>query len=110
MEMSMSRQVLGSFEYQLLSVLLRDPHDAYGVMIQERIQQRTGRDVSVGALYTALDRLEKKGFVSSRWGEATSERGGRRKRYYTINAAGAKAVRHSEAVFSKFGGAVSAGV
>ena len=103
----MSRDVLGSFEYQLLSVLLRDPNDAYGATIQERIQQRTGREVSVGALYTALDRLEKKGFVSSWWGEPTPERGGRRKRYYKIRVAGAEAIRRSEALFNRFGHAFS---
>jgi PadR family transcriptional regulator PadR len=100
----MRREILGSFEYQVLSVLLRQPRDAYGVTIQERIQERTGRDVSVGSLYTTLDRLEKKGFVSSWWGDVSPERGGRRKRYYKIEAAGADAVRRSEAVLRSFGG------
>ena len=57
----MPRDVLGSFEYEILSVLMRDPKDAYGATIQKRIEGRDGRDISVGALYTALDRLEKKG-------------------------------------------------
>ena len=80
----MPRDVLGNFEYQILAVLQQEPSDAYGVAILERIKERTGRGVSVGALYTTLDRLEKKGFVTSWWGTATAERGGRRKRYYKI--------------------------
>ena len=100
----MPRDVLGSFEYQILSVLLQQPQDAYGATIQERIQERTGRERSIGALYTALDRLEEKGFVTSWWGEPTAERGGRRKRYYQIEAKGVEALRHSEAVLDRFGG------
>jgi PadR family transcriptional regulator PadR len=98
-----TRDTLGSFEYQILSVLLRHPRDAYGATIQERIEEQADRDVSIGALYTTLDRLEKKGFVSSRWGEATAERGGRRKRYYKIEASGAEAVRRSESLMNRFG-------
>ena len=51
-----------------------------GLTIRDRIQERSGREPSVGAIYTALERLERKGFVSSWWGEPTEERGGRRKR------------------------------
>jgi PadR family transcriptional regulator, regulatory protein PadR len=104
-----SRDVLGSFEYQLLAVLLRQPADAYGVKIQERIEERIGREISIGALYTTLDRLEKKGFVSSKWGEATAERGGRRKRYYKIEGAGVRAVKRSEVAWSKFASVVVVG-
>jgi len=97
------RDVLGNFEYQVLSTLLRHPRDAYGVTIQERIRERTGRDVSPGALYTTLDRLQEKGMVRSSWGEATPQRGGRRKRYFTIEAAGEDAVHRSEATLGRFG-------
>jgi PadR family transcriptional regulator, regulatory protein PadR len=97
----MARDILGSFEYQILSVLLQ-PGDAYGTTILERIKEHTGREVSVGALYTSLDRLEKKGFVASWWGEPTAERGGRRKRYYRVQASGAEAVRRSEAMQRAF--------
>ena len=102
----MRRDVLGTFEYQILSALLHEPRDAYGATIQERIEERTGRDVSVGALYTSLDRLETKGLVSSWWGEATAERGGRRKRYYKILASGIAAVRRTEAVLGRFASAM----
>jgi DNA-binding PadR family transcriptional regulator len=91
----MARDSLGSFEFQILSVLQQQPDDAYGAKIQSRIAERTGRDASVGALYTALDRLEKKGFVSSWWGESTPERGGRRKRHYKIEASGIRAVQRT---------------
>lgn len=99
----MARDTLGTFEYQILSVLLRQPRDAYGATLQERIEETTGRDVSIGALYTTLDRLERKGLVSSWWGEPTAERGGRRKRYYKIEASGADAVHRTEAMHARFG-------
>ena len=100
----MARDTLGTFEYQILSVLLRQPRDAYGATLQERIEETTGRDVSIGALYTTLDRLEHKGMVSSWWGEPTPERGGRRKRYYRIEASGQEAVHRTEAMHVRFGG------
>lgn len=100
----MARDTLGTFEYQILSVLLRQPHDAYGATVQDRIEETTGRDVSIGALYTTLDRLERKRLVSSRWGEPTAERGGRRKRYYKIEASGSEAVQRTEAMHARFGG------
>lgn len=56
--------------------------------IRESIETRAGRPVSVGALYTTLDRLERRGLLKSTWGEATAVRGGKRKRYYTLTAAG----------------------
>ena len=103
----MQRDVLGSFEFQILSVLQQQPRDAYGATIQERIHGRTGRERSIGALYTALDRLENKGFVSSWWGEPTSERGGRRKRYYKIEVSGVEALRRSQAVLDRFRGSLA---
>jgi PadR family transcriptional regulator PadR len=107
--LALPRDVLGNFEYQVLAVLLRHPRDAYGVTIQERIRERTGHDVSAGALYTTLGRLQEKGMVESSWGEATPERGGRRKRYFKIKAAGEDAVRRSEAMLDKFGAADAIG-
>ena len=92
----MGRDTLGAFEHQILSILLRQPCDAYGVTIADRIAERTGREVSIGALYTALDRLERKGFVTSWWGEPTAARGGRRKRYYRIEAPGIAALNRAE--------------
>jgi DNA-binding PadR family transcriptional regulator len=84
--------VIGDFEQRILFALVRLGSDAYGVSIRGDIEARTGRAVSPGALYTALDRLEKRGLVASRLGEPTPERGGKRKRLYTIQPAGQRAV------------------
>jgi len=96
----MARDILGIFEYEVLSLLLQRPRNAYGAAIQERISERIERDVSIGAVHTALDRLQEKGFVSSWWGEPSAIRGGRRKRYYKIEAAGIEAVRRTEAAWN----------
>lgn len=83
---------LGEFEQLLLFALLRLEDDAYGVTIRREIERRTNRSVAVGAVYTALQRLEDRGLVTSRVGEPTPERGGRRKRYYRLEPEGAKAL------------------
>ena len=86
---------LGAFEQHVLAALLRLPDNAYGVTIRREIVERTGRDVAVGAIYSTLDRLEAKGYVSSRLGEATPERGGRAKRYFEIEAPGERALHEA---------------
>ena len=83
---------IGDFEQLILFALVRLGPDAYGVTIRGAIEDRTGRDVSPGALYTALDRMERRGFVSSRLGDPTPARGGKRKRLYTLEAAGERAL------------------
>jgi len=65
------------------------------VTIRREIEERAGRSVSAGAVYTALERLQSKGLVSSRVGEATPARGGRRKKYYRLRPAGVEALHHS---------------
>jgi PadR family transcriptional regulator, regulatory protein PadR len=65
------------------------------VSIQEHIKERTGRELSTGSIYASLDRLEEKGFVKSRQGEATPERGGKRKLYFSITAPGRRALTES---------------
>ena len=70
----------------LTAAALRD--DAYGVAIVAEIKKTTGREVNIGAIHTVLWRLEDKGFMKSRLGGATSERGGRRKRIYSLTHAG----------------------
>ena len=89
------RRLLGEFEISLLSAVVRLQDEAYGAEITREISRRTGRDVSPGAVYTGLDRLEGKGFVASRIGEPTPERGGRRKRYFSLRPAGARALVES---------------
>ncbi len=86
---------LGEFEQVALLALLRLRADAYGARIRAEIAERTGRDVSLGAIYTTLERLERKGFVSSARGAPTPERGGRAKRFYKIEAPGARALQRS---------------
>ena len=90
-----SRDTLGEFEQLLLLAVVRLGADAYGVTIRQEIEARTGRDVAIGALYTSLDRLERKGFVGSTMSAPTKERGGRSKRYFRIKPSGAAALRQS---------------
>lgn len=86
---------LGAFEQLVLMALIRLPGDAYGVRIVDEIAARTGREPSVGAVYTTLQRLEMKGYVRSRMGEPTPERGGKAKKYFRITAVGQRALERS---------------
>ena len=90
------RSYLGEFEQLLMLALLQLEDDAYGSRIRESIEQRTGRTVSPGAVYTALDRLESRGLVSSVLGEPTPQRGGKRKRYYRLEPQGTELLRRSQ--------------
>ena len=83
--------MLGAFEYLLLTAAVRLGDDAYGAAIRQEIGVRTGHLCSIGALYTTLDRLEKKGLIKTWMGEATAERGGRAKRMVRITSAGIEA-------------------
>ena len=87
---------LGEFEQIALLAILRLGETAYGVSVRAEIAEHTGRRVSPGALYTTLDRLEDKGFVTSRLGDPTPERGGRAKRYYRVSASGLEAVGRAQ--------------
>ena len=88
-------QSLGEFEQLLLFAIVRLGKNAYGASLRREIEERTGRTVAIGAVYTALDRLEQKGFVDSRMGEPTPERGGRRKKFYRLEPLGSKALGRS---------------
>jgi len=81
-------QMMGEFEYLILTSAARLGTDAYGASIRKEIEKATGRPCSIGALYTTLDRLEKKGFVKTWMGEPTAERGGRSKRLVQVTATG----------------------
>ena len=85
--------VLGGLELLVLLALIRLGDDAYGVPISNEIEASSGRSVSVGSVYITLDRLERKGLVSSRLGESTAERGGRAKTYFRPTAKGLREVR-----------------
>ena len=95
------RTFLGEFEQLLLLALLKLGDEAYGVRIRQAIERGAGRHVSAGAIYTALERLERQGLVSSRLGDPTPERGGKRKRYYRLEADGASALKHAQAALAR---------
>lgn len=89
------REHLGDLEQIVLLAILRLGDEAYGVPIRREIERRTGRSLTVGALYRTLDRLEGKGYLTSWFGEPTAERGGRSKRYFRVRPAGVRALRAS---------------
>ena len=88
----MKKYQLGEFEEIVLLTVGVLYDDAYGVAIKAEVEKRLQRKVSVGALQSALRRMEKKGFLNSELGEATKARGGKRKRYFKITAFGKKAL------------------
>jgi len=93
-------KALGELEQSILFALLElEGREAYGVAVRAAIEQRTGRSVSSGAVYTGLDRLREQGLVASWVGDPTPERGGRRKRFYRLEPAGLEALDRSVRVF-----------
>jgi PadR family transcriptional regulator PadR len=88
-------------EHIILLALLRLGENAYGMTVRRDIEERTGRNLSIGAVYATLERLEAKGYVSSFTGEPTSERGGRAKRYFRIEANGRQALHASHETIRK---------
>lgn len=86
----MGKHAIGEFEEVILLTVAILYENAYGISIKQDIEQRLNRKVSVGAMRTALSRLEKKGLLSSEFGEATAIRGGKRKRYYKVTPYGKK--------------------
>lgn len=83
--------MLGEFEYLLLTAAARLGEEAYGAVIRQTIEEATGHACSIGALYTTLDRLETKGFVTTWMGDPTPQRGGRPKRMVRITSSGVQA-------------------
>jgi PadR family transcriptional regulator, regulatory protein PadR len=86
---------LGEFEQLVMFAVLRLGDEAYGALIRHELQARAARDVSPGAIFTTLERLEARGLVASRYGEPTAERGGRRKRFYRLRPDGRRALAKS---------------
>ncbi len=91
----MSKNQLGEFEEVVMLTVGILYGEAYGVSVKKEIEQRLSRKVSVGALQTALKRLESKGYLKSNEGESNKERAGRPKKYFTITAEGNNALRQS---------------
>ena len=98
----MKGERLGEFEELVLLTVCHLSDNAYGVTIQETLAEEADRSVSVGAVYSALDRLERKGYVESWIGGATAERGGRRKRFFRATGAGVQALTDMRAVRERF--------
>lgn len=92
----MARDLLTDFELMILLAVLRARDGAYGVPIATDIEETTGRSVLLGAVYAALDRLERNGLVASAVGEPTATRGGRAKRFYRVTRLGLRAVKETQ--------------
>ena len=88
MLMRMKGERLGEFEELALLAVLALGEQAYGVVAQEVIERETGREVTLGAVYAALERMERKGLLRSTFSDATGERGGKRRRLFTVTPAG----------------------
>jgi len=88
-------ELLGEFEHLVLLAVLRLGAGAYGMRVRQEIARRTGRDVSIGAVYATLDRLAAKGLVTSSVGDPTSARGGRARRWFRVTGAGIEAVNRA---------------
>ena len=93
--------LLGSLEHIVLLAVVRLGDDAYGMTVRREIETRTGRGLSIGAVYATLERLEEKGYLSSFVGEPTRERGGRAKRHFRIEVKGQEALRASQEAIRK---------
>ncbi len=87
------RGYLGEFELMVMLALLRLGDDAYGVPISKELAETTGRGATLGSVYAALERLERKELVSSKLADPTPERGGRAKRYFVVTRKGLQAVQ-----------------
>jgi DNA-binding PadR family transcriptional regulator len=92
---------LGEFEHLVLLAIVRLGDNAYGVPIREEIELRAGRKVTIGALYTTLDRIESKGYIHSWFAEPTAQRGGRSKRYFRLLPAGEQALNNYKAMLDR---------
>jgi PadR family transcriptional regulator PadR len=93
----MGRHRLGEFETSVLLAIVYLRGRGYGVSIADEIERRAGKPVSFGAVYATLDRLQKKGLISSELGEPTPERGGKPKRFYRIEGPGERALGEAQA-------------
>jgi DNA-binding PadR family transcriptional regulator len=89
------REYLGQLELMVLLAVIRPANDAYGVLISREIAEKSGRAVALASVYAALERLEKKGFVTSMLGEPTAERGGKARTYFKPTSAGLREASHA---------------
>lgn len=103
----MKRTYLGEFEEVVLLTVAVLGEGAYGVAITDELDRQTGRSVSISAVHAALHRLQEKGMLSSRLGEATAERGGRRKRLFTVTVLGSRTLHDIRAVREQLWSSIS---
>jgi PadR family transcriptional regulator, regulatory protein PadR len=92
---------LAALEHIVLLAVMRLGSNAYGMTVRREIASETGRDISIGAVYATLGRLESKGFIKSHAGESTPERGGRAKRYFGMTADGQRVLRNTHDIILK---------
>jgi PadR family transcriptional regulator, regulatory protein PadR len=95
------RSFLGELELMVLLALIRLGDEAYGVPVARELREIRGRDVALGSIYAALERLEIKGYVASSLGDPTPERGGRARRYFRVTEAGLRQVRETRQALVK---------
>jgi DNA-binding PadR family transcriptional regulator len=97
--------ILGTFEQAVMLALVRPEtnlgREAYGRAILKEVELRIGHEVAAGAVYSTLERLEAKGFISSRMSEGNATRGGRRRRHYVIESKGIRALNESKAAVER---------
>lgn len=105
----MRRAFLGEFEEIVLLVVAACPTEAYGVNVWEDVQQQAGRSITMSAVHATLYRLEEKGFLSSVMGGATAERGGRRKRFFTLTTLGIRSLQEIQEIRSRLWQAIPQG-
>lgn len=92
---------LGEFEQVVLLAVARLDGDGYGVTVRREIERRTGREVTVGSVYTTLARLEEKGLVASVEGEPTPRRGGRARKHFRIRPEGVRALEAARGMMDR---------
>jgi DNA-binding PadR family transcriptional regulator len=95
------RSYLGEFELMILLTVIHLGDEAYGVPISRELEAHRGRDVSVGSVYAALERLEGKGLIASSLGDPTPERGGKAKRYFRVTREGLRQVQDTRRVLKQ---------
>jgi PadR family transcriptional regulator len=100
-ELMTERSYLGEFELMILLTIIHLGEEAYGVPISRQLERYRGRDVAVGSVYAALERLENKGLVSSNLGDPTPERGGKAKRFFQITNEGLRQVHETRRVLTQ---------
>ena len=100
-EQMRKRDYLGQFELMVLLAILRAGDDAYGVPIAREIEDIISKEVALGIIYAALERLEAKGLVTSSMGDPSPERGGKAKRYFRLTGKGVREVRETQRTLKK---------